>query len=63
MPQPNSDPHIVSPPAMPGEPYNATHAGHTATDPWVMLPDSGPCNPQFGSGGGDWPDSPPWMQT
>jgi hypothetical protein len=58
MPQPNSDPAIVSPPAVPGQPYSAAT---TATAPWATLPDSGPCN-AAGTVTGTWEDSPPFTQ-
>ena len=61
MPQPNS-PHIQSTPAVPGQPYTATDAGHSSTAQFEEVM-SGPCNLQTGAVGPEWGDSGEWKQT
>lgn len=64
MPQPNSDAHIVSPPACDGMPYDPVD-GDAHTDPWVKLDDNaGPASINTGRVTGGFQHEPGrWRQT
>jgi len=64
MAQPNSSDRIVSPPAVPGQPYDVTSAVNT--DPWRKLDaNAGAADLNTGRSSGDhWENNPgPWKQT
>jgi hypothetical protein len=61
MPQPNAD-HIVSPPAVPGQPYDAQDGAHSETGIFQPVMHGGACNPA-GQVTSDFEDSAPFMQT